>query len=79
VSTADVGEGSESVGVDYQGEPIDIGYNAAYLLEALRTMESDRVLVSLNTATSPGILTPVDQEKEEDLLCLIMPLRLPDA
>jgi DNA polymerase-3 subunit beta len=79
VSTADVGEGSETVGVEYQGEPIDIGYNAAYLLEALRTMESDNVQVSLNTATSPGILTPVGQEKEEDLLCLIMPLRLPDA
>jgi DNA polymerase-3 subunit beta len=79
VSTADVGEGSEAVGVDYSGEPLDIGYNAAYLLEALRTMESEKVQVALNTATSPGILTPSEQEKDEDLLCLIMPLRLPDA
>jgi len=79
VSTADVGEGKESIGVDYSGEPLDIGYNAAYVLDALRTMSSDSVQVSLNSPTSPGILTPSSQEKDEDLLCLIMPLRLPDA
>jgi len=79
VSTADVGEGKEAVGVDYTGEPLDIGYNAAYLLEALRTMSSDTVRISLNTPTSPGIVVPTEQKENEDLVCLIMPLRLPDA
>jgi DNA polymerase-3 subunit beta len=79
VSTADVGEGRETVGVDYNGEPLDIGYNAVYLLEALRTMNSETVEVSLNTPTSPGIVVPSVQEKGEDLVCLVMPLRLPDA
>ena len=79
VSTADVGEAMETIGVEYTGEPLDIGYNAFYFLEALRTMNSKNVNIALNTPTSPGIVTPTDQEKGEDLLCLIMPLRLPDA
>ena len=79
VSTADVGEGREKIAVEYRGEPLDIGYNAAYLLDALRTMSSPMVQMALNTPTSPGVITPVDQEKDEDLVCLIMPLRLPEA
>lgn len=79
VSTADVGEAQWTIPVTYTGEPIAIGYNAAYLLDALRTMTSDDVEVSFNTPTSPGILRPVKEEKGEELTCLVMPLRLPDA
>ena len=79
VSTADVGEGQEMVSVQYAGEPLAVGYNAAYLLEALRTMDSEDVQVELNTALSPGILRPVQQVANEDLLCLVMPLRLQEA
>jgi DNA polymerase-3 subunit beta len=79
VSTADVGEGQETIPVDYSGEPLAIGYNAAYLLDALRTMDSDQVVIRLNTPTSPGVLAPVTQAEDEDLLCLVMPLRLPEA
>lgn len=79
VNTADVGEGHEAVPVDYSGEELAIGYNAAYLLEALKTIETDRIQIQLNTPTSPGLFVPEKQEPEEDLLCLVMPLRLPDA
>jgi DNA polymerase-3 subunit beta len=79
VSTADVGEAQWTIPVTYTGEPIAIGYNAAYLLEALRTMTCDEVEVSFNTPTSPGILRPTKEEKGEELTCLVMPLRLPDA
>jgi DNA polymerase-3 subunit beta len=79
VSTADIGEAQEALSIDYSGEELAVGYNATYLLDALKTMESDRIEVQLNTPTSPGVFVPVDQNKEEDLLCLVMPLRLPDA
>jgi len=79
VRTADVGEGQESLGVDYSGEELAAGYNSAYMLDALKTMESEEVTLHLNTPTSPGVITPTTQEKEEDQLCLVMPLRLPEA
>jgi DNA polymerase-3 subunit beta len=79
VSTADVGEAKEQLGVAYAGEPVDIGFNAAYLLEAMRTMSGDTVRFSVNTSTSPGVMTPVEGGKDEDLVCLVMPLRLAES
>src|SRR5690606_18876446 len=43
VQTPDLGEGTEEMEVDYQGEPLEIGFNAAYLLEVLRFMPGDEV------------------------------------
>ncbi len=79
VSTADIGEAQEALSVEYGGDELAVGYNAIYLLDALKTMDTEEVLVQLNTPTSPGVLTPAEQDKNEDLLCLVMPLRLPDA
>ena len=55
-----------------------MGYNAAYLLEALRTIGTDEIEIQLNTPTSPGIFVPANEIENEDVLCLVMPLRLPE-
>ena len=78
VSTADIGEGQESIGVDYADEPLAVGYNAIYLLDALKTIPTEKFELRLNHATSPGIVVPVEPDKNMDLLCLVMPLRLPE-
>lgn len=78
VNTADVGEGSEQVPVAYTGDPLDIGYNANYLLDILRSIDAKSVLLKLNTAVTAGIIEPEGMAEGESLLCLIMPLRLPD-
>jgi DNA polymerase-3 subunit beta len=76
VSTADVGEGQESVPATYDGEEMDIGYNANYILDILKSIDSDEVTFFLNTPLLAGLVEPVQKEEGEDLLCLIMPLRL---
>jgi DNA polymerase-3 subunit beta len=78
VNTADVGEGSEQVPVTYSGDRLDIGYNANYLLDILRSIDTKSVLLKLNTAVTAGIIEPEAMAEGESLLCLIMPLRLPD-
>lgn len=78
VSTADIGEGTEEVAVGYSGDPLDIGYNATYLLDILNAIDTPRVSIHLNTAITAGILRPEEPKEGEDLLCLVMPLRLPD-
>ena len=75
VQTTDVGEGTESLDADYPGVPLDIGFNAAYLSEALRNMDGERVVIALDKPTSAAVLTPADGGQEE-MLCLVMPLRL---
>lgn len=77
VQTQNVGEADETVPAVYDGEEFHIGYNAGYLLELLRTMEAEQVQLAFRGQTSAGIFTPITDSEEPDLLCLVMPLRLP--
>ena len=80
-TTPELGAGEQSLTAEYEGESMEIGYNARYLLEILRSIPTEQVLFRLKTALSAGVIEPVGAlpQAEEDLLCLIMPLRLPDA
>ncbi len=80
-ATADFGAGEQTVIADYKGEDMEIGYNAKYLLQILRGIPTERVTFRLKSALSAGVIEPVGAlpQADEDLLCLIMPLRLPDA
>ena len=75
VSTPDVGEGSEEMMVSYEGEPIDIGFNANYLLEVLRFVDADEVEISLKAPERAALVRPAGGNGEQ-YLCLVMPLRL---
>ena len=80
VETPDLGEAQEEVEVDYQGESIDIGFNAAYLLEVLRFMPTEDVRLTFKAPERASTIQPVAPEGEAapDYLCLVMPLRLLD-
>lgn len=80
VNTADFGSGEERIEATYKGEAMTVGYNASYLLEILKSMDSERVVVRLDKPTAAGVIEPEGglADKDEELLCLIMPLRLPD-
>lgn len=69
-------EGQETIPCTYVGEPMDIGYNAGYVLDILKQVDTPEVVFELGTPTSAGIVKPTEQEKDEDLLMLIMPVRL---
>jgi DNA polymerase-3 subunit beta len=69
-------EGFESVPCEFNGEIMDIGYNAGYVLDVLKQVDTNEVNFELGTATSAGIVRPTEQEENEDLLMLIMPVRL---
>ena len=66
----------EEVESKYDGEAFDIGYNANYLLEALRHIPDDAVDIHLGSPTSAGIIRPREKKEGEDLLMLLMPIRL---
>jgi DNA polymerase III subunit beta len=65
--------------VGYQGEELEIGFNANYLLEVLRYMATDEVKVTFKAPERAATIEPVAEGDEgTDYLCLIMPLRLLD-
>lgn len=78
VSTADVGEARDDLEAKYTEDDLEIGYNAVYLLDILKSMDAENVQFALNTSVSAGVITPLDSKSEAQSLCLIMPLRLQD-
>ena len=69
------GAAQEVVPAAYTQEEMEIGYNAVYLLEILRKMESQDVLFDLRDSVTAALLRPAEQEEGEDYYCLLMPLR----
>ncbi len=80
-SATELGAGEHQVEAQYAGDDMEIGYNAGYLLDILRSIPSEEVLFRLNTALAAGVIEPSGAlpQADEELLCLIMPLRLPEA
>lgn len=77
VLTPDLGEGHDELEVGYDGEELEIGFNANYLLEVLRYMPSDEVKVAFKAPERAVTIEPAG-EGAADYLCLVMPLRLLD-
>ncbi|UCC84899.1 MAG: DNA polymerase III subunit beta [Gemmatimonadota bacterium] len=74
VQTPDLGEAEDEIPIAYEGGPIEIGFNAQYLLEVLRYVGTDEVKVSLSAPERPATFEPVGGD--QDYVCLVMPLRL---
>jgi len=80
VMTPDLGEGHDELELEYDGEEMEIGFNANYLLEVLRYMPTDRVKMAFKAPERAATVEPLTGEGEDalDYLCLVMPLRLLD-
>lgn len=72
--TPDVGEASESVPVNYQGEALEIGFNAQFLQDGLESVGAQEVRMRLISPLRPGLIQGAGEDDE--FLYLIMPVRL---
>jgi DNA polymerase-3 subunit beta len=69
----DLGEARETVGVKYEGQRLEVGFNARYFVDVLQSMESEQVALEFVDNSKPCVLRGnVDQ----GFLGLIMPMRL---
>ena len=69
-------EANERLACDHSGEDIEIGFNAKFLVEMLGNSESKEITLQLSAPNKAGIIIPSDQDENEDLLLLIMPVML---
>ena len=76
VQTPDLGEAEEEMAVEYDGDALEIGFNANYLLEVLRYMPDEDVVMEFKAPERAATFLPASGEL--DYLCLVMPLRLLD-
>ena len=69
------GEAREQIPASFDGEEMEIGYNAQFLMEILRKMDTQTVRFELNDNVTAALLKPNQVEEGEDYFCLLMPLR----
>ena len=63
----------EAVAAEIKGEGVQIAFNVRYLLDGLKAMACDRVLLQCNAPTTPAILTPVEGDQ---FTYLVMPVQI---
>jgi DNA polymerase-3 subunit beta len=70
-------EAKERLTCSYEGEDMEIGFNSKFLLEMLGNIDSDDVRLEMSGPSRAGILLPANNEnKDEDILMLVMPVML---
>ena len=69
-------EGNERMACQYDGEDLQIAFNAKFLIEMLNAADTDEVVIELSTPTKAGIIKPTEVNENEELLMLVMPLML---
>jgi len=78
VQTPDLGEAQDELSVTYEGEPLEIGFNATYLLEILKFMPTDEVRFTFKAPERAATVEPVRWNDPASYMALVMPLRLVD-
>lgn len=66
----------ETLTCQYEGEPMRIGFNSAFLIDILSYIPSTDVVIELADPSRPGVIVPAEQEEDEHLLMLLMPIML---
>lgn len=68
-----VGENSNTLEVETEGENIEVAFNYRFLLDFLMTIDSERIIFETNGALNPGVFK---SEKDNNFLHIIMPVRV---
>ena len=71
-------KGFEKISCSYDSIPLQIGFRANYLIEMLNTITSSEVEFKMSDAFRACLIVPVENNENEDLLMLIMPMQLAD-
>ena len=69
-------EANERLSCEHDGEDIEIGFNAKFLVEMLGNMDSDQIRLTMSAPNKAGVILPAEKDKAEDILMLVMPVML---
>lgn len=63
----------EVLEVEYQGEPLEIGFNVSYLIDVLNTIQGSKIKMTLSGPDASGL---VEDNEDDSSLYVVMPMRL---
>jgi len=68
----------ETIPCDYTGTPMSIGFKSSFLIDILNNIPSTDISLELSDPSRAGLIIPTENEENEDLLMLLMPMMLND-
>lgn len=72
----DRGSAEETLSVSYQGDPVEVALNAAYVMDVLQVLEVETVELQLKDSSTQTVLVPVeDDHRLEEYIYVLMPMR----
>ena len=69
-----IGAAEDRCSIAGDGKDLEIGFNARYLIDALRAIPSEEVVLELTNSLSPIVLTPADEKL--DYSYMVLPVRI---
>jgi DNA polymerase-3 subunit beta len=69
----DVGEATEEIDIEYDGEVIDSGFNVNYLIDSISVINKDQINFEVGLGLKPSM---IKQAEDDSYLCIIMPLKI---
>ena len=69
-------EANEKLMCDYEGEEMEIGFNAKFMVEMLGNISSNMISLEMSQPNRAGLIIPSDKKENEDILLLVMPVML---
>jgi DNA polymerase III subunit beta len=68
----------ETIPCQFEGERINIGFKAQYIIDIVSNLDTQEIVLELADPSRAGLFLPLQNEENEDLLMLLMPMLLND-
>ena len=72
INSPEAGEASEPIPVEYSGEKMSISFNPVYILDVLKNLEAENVIVGISDSLKPAIIRP---DTDEEYKYILMPVK----
>jgi len=72
-SNVEIGSVREEIKIDLEGPELEIGFNPKYLIDALKVIDTDSIILEFSTSVSPCIIKPQEQN---NYIYLVLPVRI---
>ena len=73
-SRSEEGDVKEELGIEKEGNDLEIGFNSKYMLDVLKEIEDEKICLYMNTSVTPCVIRPTEGNSYE---YLILPVRIP--
>lgn len=70
---SDNGDAKENLEAEVEGKNLEIGFNPRYVIEALKAIEEEEIIIEFNSSISPVIIKPVNSN---DFIYVVLPIKL---